>query len=98
MSCGRTTAAVEFFNVYEAALCDAGAIDFADMVPLVTRATAHDTACHSAITGAFDHMLVDEYQDVNPGQLDLIASTIDHKVDIFALSSIVCGSHVRCQG
>jgi len=66
-------AAVEFFNVYEAALCDAGAIDFADMVPLVTRAMAHDTACRSAITGAFDHMLVDEYQDVNPGQLDLIA-------------------------
>ena len=30
-------AAVEFFNVYEAALRDAGAIDFADMVPLVTR-------------------------------------------------------------
>ena len=33
---------------------------------------AHDTACRSAINGAFDHMLVDEYQDVNPGQLDLI--------------------------
>src|SRR5215472_16061520 len=30
-------AAVEFFNVYEAALRDAGAIDFADMVLLVTR-------------------------------------------------------------
>jgi hypothetical protein len=63
-------AAVEFFNVYEAALRDAGAIDFADMVPLLTRAMAHDTAIRSAITGAFDHMLVDEYQDVNPGQLD----------------------------
>jgi hypothetical protein len=41
-------AAVEFFNVYEAALRDAGAIDFADMVPLVTRAMAHDTACPDA--------------------------------------------------
>jgi DNA helicase-2/ATP-dependent DNA helicase PcrA len=78
-------AAVEFFNVYEAALRDAGAIDFADMVPLVTRAMAHDTACRSAITGAFDHMLVDEYQDVNPGQLDLIAHFVAAGVKLWAV-------------
>src|SRR6516164_1885766 len=78
-------AAVEFFNVYEAALCDAGAIDFADMVPLVTRAMAHDTACRSAITGAFDHILVDEYQDVNPGQLDLIAHFVAAGVKLWAV-------------
>src|SRR5439155_1330322 len=26
----------------------------------------------AAVTGAFDHLLVDEYQDVNPGQVELI--------------------------
>src|SRR6516162_5712224 len=55
------------------------------MVPLVTRAMAHDTACRSAITGAFDHMLVDEYQDVNPGQLDLIAHFVAAGVKLWAV-------------
>jgi hypothetical protein len=41
---GYYPAAIELFNLYEAALRDAGAIDFADMVPLVTRTMAHDTA------------------------------------------------------
>ena len=45
----------------------AGAIDFADMVPLVVEAMDADPAYAAAITGAYDHVLVDEYQDVNPG-------------------------------
>jgi hypothetical protein len=59
--------AVEYFRVYQQALRDAGAIDFADMVPLVVKAmNANESYC-SSITSAYDHMLVDEYQDVNPG-------------------------------
>ena len=55
------------------------------MVPLLTRAMAHDTAIRSAITGAFDHMLVDEYQDVNPGQLELIAHFVAAGVKLWAV-------------
>jgi superfamily I DNA/RNA helicase len=29
-------------------------------------------ACRRSITSAYDHVLVDEYQDVNPGQVGLI--------------------------
>ena len=64
--------AVEFFRVYEHALRDAGAIDFADMVPLVVRTMDKNPGYAAAVTGAYDHVLVDEYQDINPGQVELI--------------------------
>ena len=64
--------AANFFRVYEQVLKSAGAIDFADMVPLVVRAMDKNAAYAATITGAYDHVLVDEYQDVNPGQVALI--------------------------
>src|SRR5260370_8416267 len=42
------------------------------MVPLVVRAMDKSPAYAATITGAYDHLLVDEYQDVNPGQVELI--------------------------
>ena len=64
--------AARYFEVYEHALCAAGAIDFADMVPLIANAMTRDEAFWRSITGSYDHVLVDEYQDVNPGQLKLL--------------------------
>ncbi len=64
--------AAEFFAVYEAALREAGAIDFADMVPLLLRAMADHPAYGRAVAAAVDHLLVDEYQDINLGQHRLI--------------------------
>ena len=64
--------AVEFFKVYENALRKAGAIDFSDMVPLVVRAMHRDAAYAATVAGSYDHVLVDEYQDVNPGQVQLL--------------------------
>ena len=64
--------AVPFFRVYEEALQSAGAIDFADMVPLVVRAIDNHPDYGAVLTDAYDHLLVDEYQDVNPGQVALI--------------------------
>ena len=64
--------AAEFFTVYEAALREAGAIDFADMVPLLLRAMGDNPAYGRAVAGAVDHLLVDEYQDINLGQHRLI--------------------------
>ena len=64
--------AVEFFRVYEKVLRDAGAIDFADIVPLLVRTTDGNPSYAAAITRAYDHVLVDEYQDINPGQVQLV--------------------------
>jgi DNA helicase-2/ATP-dependent DNA helicase PcrA len=77
--------AVDFFRVYEHALRSAGAIDFADMVPLVVRAMDRDPAYAAAITGAYDHVLVDEYQDVNPGQVELLDRFVQDGVKLWAV-------------
>jgi DNA helicase II / ATP-dependent DNA helicase PcrA len=77
--------AVEFFRVYERALREAGAIDFADMVPLVVRTMESNPAYATATTGAFDHMLVDEYQDINPGQVALIDRFVAAGTNLWAV-------------
>ena len=77
--------AVPYFRVYEAALKDAGAIDFADMVPLLVRAMAASESYRRTITGAYDHLLVDEYQDVNPGQIALIRHFAADGVKLWAV-------------
>ena len=77
--------AVEFFKVYEKALRSAGAIDFADMVPLVVKAMDENPAYAATITGAYDHLLVDEYQDVNPGQVELIDRFVRAGVNLWVV-------------
>jgi DNA helicase-2/ATP-dependent DNA helicase PcrA len=77
--------AVEFFRVYEGALREAGAIDFADMVPLMVRTMERNHAYAAAITGAYDHMLVDEYQDINPGQVGLIDRFVTAGANLWAV-------------
>ena len=64
--------AVAFFRVYETALHEAGAIDFTDMVPFLVRAMERNPSYAGGVTGAFDDLLVDEYQDINPAQIELI--------------------------
>jgi DNA helicase II / ATP-dependent DNA helicase PcrA len=77
--------AVEFFRVYESSLRDAGAIDFADMVPLVVRTMDDNPSYAVAITGAYDHVLVDEYQDINPGQIKLVDRFVAAGVKLWAV-------------
>ena len=77
--------AVPYFRVYEAALRDAGAIDFADMVPLVVKAMDQNETCRHTITSTCDHLLVDEYQDVNPGQIHLIDQFVGDEVKLWAV-------------
>jgi len=77
--------AVEFFRVYEGALREAGAIDFADMVPLMVRTMERNHAYAATITGAYDHILVDEYQDINPGQVGLIDRFVTAGANLWAV-------------
>ena len=39
----------------------------------------------AAVTGAFDHLLVDEYQDVNPGQVELVDRFVKAGVKLWAV-------------
>lgn len=79
------TEAAEYFRVYEHALGLAGAIDFADMVPLVVKAMAENPSYRQTITGAYDHVLVDEYQDVNPGQITLLKHFVNDGVFLWVV-------------
>jgi DNA helicase-2/ATP-dependent DNA helicase PcrA len=78
--------AVRYFRVYEQALSATGAIDFADMVPLVVKAMTSNTCYRRAIMDTYDHMLVDDYQDVDPGQIKLIDYFIDDGVGLWAVA------------
>jgi DNA helicase II / ATP-dependent DNA helicase PcrA len=77
--------AVKYFRVYEQALREACAIDFADMVPLVVKAMTESQSYRRSITSAYDHLLVDEYQDVNPGQVGLIDHFVGDGVKLWAV-------------
>ena len=77
--------AVAFFKVYERALSIAGAIDFADMVPRLVRGMDRNHDYAASITSAYDHVLVDEYQDINPGQALLIDRFVQAGVKLWAV-------------
>jgi DNA helicase-2/ATP-dependent DNA helicase PcrA len=77
--------AVNYFRVYEQALKEANAIDFTDMVPLVAKAMDRHEFYRRSITQAYEHLLVDEYQDVNPGQIWLIDQLVNDGVKLWAV-------------
>ncbi len=77
--------AARFFRVYEAALAASGAIDFADMVPKLLETIAAHPAYGRSISGAVDHLLVDEYQDINLGQHRLIEHFRSGGVNLWAV-------------
>jgi DNA helicase II / ATP-dependent DNA helicase PcrA len=65
------TAILELFRSYVTRKRSQSLLDFDDLL-LSWRALLADPALGSAIAGRFDHVLVDEYQDVNQIQVDIV--------------------------
>ena len=61
------------FGVYTARKRAQGLLDFDDLL-LYWRAAAADPAVGPALAGAYDHVLVDEYQDTNRLQAEIVRS------------------------
>lgn len=59
------------FNAYVARKRSLGLLDFDDLL-LYWRVAVQDRALGSQLSSAFDHILVDEFQDVNRLQLDIL--------------------------
>jgi DNA helicase-2/ATP-dependent DNA helicase PcrA len=66
-------ALAEAFRAYVARKRELGVLDLDDLL-LYWRALANDEVTGRAIAGMFDHVLVDEYQDVNGLQVDIVRS------------------------
>lgn len=61
------------FSLYTERKRTQGVLDFDDML-LYWRAAATDPQVGPALAGAYDHILVDEYQDTNVLQADIVAA------------------------
>ncbi|MFZ5587551.1 MAG: UvrD-helicase domain-containing protein [Thermodesulfobacteriota bacterium] len=61
-----------WFRAYQDALAGAGALDLDDLVRRAAQLLAADPGLAAAWRGRFAHLLVDEYQDVNPAQVGLL--------------------------
>lgn len=77
--------AIRYFQVYQAQLRQEGAVDFADFVPRLVATMDRHAAAREAVTGRFRHVLVDEYQDVNPGQHLLLDRFVADGVRLWAV-------------
>ncbi|WP_173983830.1 ATP-dependent helicase [Magnetospirillum sp. SS-4] len=60
--------AAQKYAAYQAALAEEGGFDFGDLIMALVTAMEADPAYGERIAGFFDHLLIDEYQDINPAQ------------------------------
>ncbi len=58
-------------RAYEAALTDAGIVDFVDLVARPAIAIAEDRTLYTEIADGYEHVLVDEFQDLTTAMLSL---------------------------
>ena len=60
--------AAEKYALYQKALAAEGGFDFGDLIMTLVAALERDVEYGGRIAGFFDHLLIDEYQDINLAQ------------------------------
>ena len=60
--------AAEKYALFQKALAAEGGFDFGDLIMTLVKALETDLAYRDRIAGFFDHLLIDEYQDINLAQ------------------------------
>ncbi len=68
----RVDTVIALANEYEVELQRRGLLDFSDMITIPARALQEDTALAASYRSAFDHILVDEFQDTSAAQNELL--------------------------
>ncbi|MCC7157666.1 MAG: UvrD-helicase domain-containing protein [Bryobacterales bacterium] len=68
----KTTRLAVIFENYEAALAQANALDFDDLLLQATRLLSADEATRDAWNRRLDYLMIDEYQDTNRPQYELM--------------------------
>ncbi|MCP4676257.1 MAG: UvrD-helicase domain-containing protein [Deltaproteobacteria bacterium] len=62
----------QIYQLYEKRMNDASALDFGDLLYRMVRGLRENEDLAAAVSGRFDYVLVDEFQDTNFVQLELI--------------------------
>ena len=62
------------YRVYEEIKRQAGCVDFGDLVLLPVQLLERNAAVRAHLQGTYDHVLVDEYQDVNRSSVRLLTA------------------------
>lgn len=70
-----------FYELYEAELSQAGALDLSDLIMRPVLAMQSDPLLQARIVNRFDHVLVDEYQDVNRACAELLRCMVNGQED-----------------
>lgn len=69
----------QIYTLYEKRMKDAKSLDFGDLMYRTVRAMQDDKELAREISGQFDYVLVDEFQDTNRVQLELVRLLTPHK-------------------
>jgi DNA helicase II / ATP-dependent DNA helicase PcrA len=72
------------FRAYSARKRTLGVLDLDDLL-LFWRALARDPDAGARLAGGFDHVLVDEYQDVNELEVEVVAALAGHGATVTAV-------------
>ena len=77
--------ASEVFPRYQAALRAQRSVDFDDLIALPVALLRRHAAVRERYQDRFRHLLVDEYQDTNPSQLELLRLLAGDRCDVCAV-------------
>lgn len=60
--------AAEAYGRFQKAMAEEGGFDFGDLIMALVRGMEEHDEYRARLAGFFDHLLIDEYQDINPAQ------------------------------
>ncbi|MGD9017970.1 MAG: UvrD-helicase domain-containing protein, partial [Desulfobacterales bacterium] len=75
----------DIYRRYQNLLSTLGVLDFDDIIFKVVRWLETDDGYRQSLLERFSHMLIDEYQDLNPGQYRLVRGLTQPDHDLFAI-------------
>ncbi len=76
------------YGAYERLKSEANRIDFGDLVSMPVRLLETDAEVRASLQGTYDHVLVDEYQDVNRSSVRLIEALCPDGVNLWAVGDV----------
>ncbi|PMR75096.1 ATP-dependent helicase [Billgrantia endophytica] len=76
---------VAAFQRLETLLADQGLMTYADLLYRPVRALEADPQLARRVQGFLDHVIIDEYQDINQAQLRLLATLAGREADVMAV-------------